>query len=303
MDRSSISSHMSKESEDDDPYFLQNARQRTEKRQTMLEFLRQSRIADADREISTAAGSQENNAPFLASAPEPRNNATLNTGDKPSPVRPANARQVTAISEFSSPDHEDYERPDLANDTSVAKGQVEGNGEPLEKSTSTVSIAQTLSPVREFLFVSIICLAQFMTQAALGQVLAIIHVIGDHYSITNPGTLSWLIAGYSLTVGTFILMAGRLGDVFGYKRMLIIGFSWFAFWSVIEGLANHSNHVLFIFARVFAGIGPAIVLTNGLAILGATYAAGPRKGMFPTKCFSSLISSPCPCISTVLIES
>lgn len=150
-----------------------------------------------------------------------------------------------------------------------------GDGEALDRSAS---IAHTLSPIREFLFVTIICLAQFMTQAALGQCLSILHIIGQDFGITNPGRLSWLIAGYSLTVGTFILIAGRLGDVFGYKRMLIIGFSWFTVWSVVEGLASYSGHVLFIFARVFAGIGPAITLTNGLAILGASYAPGPKKG-------------------------
>jgi MFS family permease len=48
---------------------------------------------------------------------------------------------------------------------------------------------------------------------------------------------------------------------------------------MIAGLAVYSNSVLFIFARVFQGIGPAIVLPNGLAIFGATYAPGRRKAM------------------------
>ena len=141
------------------------------------------------------------------------------------------------------------------------------------------SIAETLPLPREILFVGIICSAQLTTQAALGQCISILYIIGDAYNLTNPGELSWLIAAYSLTVGTFILMAGRLGDVYGYKRMLIIGFSWFAVWSMIAGLAVYSNHVLFNFARVFQGIGPAIILPNGLAILGASYTPGRRKAM------------------------
>lgn len=149
----------------------------------------------------------------------------------------------------------------------------------LTKSETNKSIAESLSSGREILFVGVICCAQFMTQAGLGQCLSILHVIGDEFGLTNPGELSWLIAAYSLTVGTFILMAGRLGDVYGYKRMLIIGFSWFSLWSMVAGLAVYSNHVLFNFARVFQGIGPAICLPNGMAILGATYAPGPRKAM------------------------
>ncbi|CAF9928115.1 hypothetical protein IMSHALPRED_007389 [Imshaugia aleurites] len=149
----------------------------------------------------------------------------------------------------------------------------------LSKIESTKSIAETLPLGREIVFVGLICCAQFTTQVGLGQCLGILHVIGDSYGLSNPGELSWLIAAYSLTAGTFILLAGRLGDVYGYKRMLIIGFSWFSLWSMIAGLAVYSNHVLFTFARVFQGIGPAICLPNGLAILGASYAPGPRKAM------------------------
>lgn len=141
------------------------------------------------------------------------------------------------------------------------------------------SIAQLMSPTHEVFFVIVICAGQLWTQYALGQVISILHVIGDYYGITNPGTLSWLIAGYSLTVGTFILLSGRMGDIFGYKKMLLIGYSWFALWSMVAGLAVYSNSVLFIFARVFQGIGPSIVLPNSLAILGAAYAPGPKKAM------------------------
>lgn len=91
--------------------------------------------------------------------------------------------------------------------------------------------------------------------------------------------LAWLIAGYSLTVGTFILFSGRLGDMFGYKTIYLIGMSWFSVWSLVCGLAVYSNQVLFVFGRVLQGIGPALVLPNGLAILGATYAPGRKKGL------------------------
>ncbi|KAF2788853.1 major facilitator superfamily MFS-1 [Melanomma pulvis-pyrius CBS 109.77] len=145
--------------------------------------------------------------------------------------------------------------------------------------TRTKSIAQQMSPMREFLFVGILCAAQFTTQMGLGNVLTILHVIGEGLNITNPGVLSWLIAGYSLTVGSFILISGRFGDVFGYKKMMVIGYAWFALWSMVAGLSVYSGGVLFIFARVLSGIGPAIILPNALGLLGATYAPGKRKNM------------------------
>ena len=181
-------------------------------------------------------------------------------------------------SESTSRDEEDDIKLQASQTREGQEGE-DGEAGDLTKSISNRSIAETLSLGHEILFVGTICSAQFMTQAGLGQCLAILHVIGDEYGLTNPGELSWLIAAYSLTVGTFILLAGRFGDVYGYKRMLIIGFSWFSLWSMIAGLAVYSNHVLFTFARAFQGMGPAMCLPNALAILGSVYAPGPRKAM------------------------
>ncbi|KAM0713607.1 hypothetical protein Q7P37_010569 [Cladosporium fusiforme] len=143
----------------------------------------------------------------------------------------------------------------------------------------TKSLEQMVSLPREILVVGIISLAQFTTQMGLGQVLSILHIIAADFGITEPGVKAWLIAGYSLTVGTFILVSGRLGDLFGYKRMLVIGYIWFALWSMVAGLAVYSNYVLFVWARVLQGIGPSICLPNGLALLGVLYSPGRRKAM------------------------
>lgn len=103
--------------------------------------------------------------------------------------------------------------------------------------------------------------------------------VGASFGVTDPPSLAWLVAGYSLTVGTFILFSGRLGDVFGYKKMLIIGFCWFSLWSMIAGLSVYSNYTLAVFARVLQGIGPAIALPNALAVFGVAYPPGHRKAM------------------------
>ena len=125
-----------------------------------------------------------------------------------------------------------------------------------------------------------ICTAQFVTQAGFGQTLLILNHIGRSFHLTTTGDLSWLVSGYSLTVGTFILVSGRLGDIFGYKRMLIMGYAWFSVWSLVAGLAIYSNHILFVFARVLQGIDGAILLPNGVALLGVSYAnSSPRKDM------------------------
>ena len=106
---------------------------------------------------------------------------------------------------------------------------------------------------REIIFVGVICVAQLATQISLGQTLNLVHVIGDHFQTTNAGTLSWFIAGYSLTVGSFILLFGRFGDYYGYKRLFVLGLCWFSLWSMIAGVSSYSNFVLFLFSRVLQG--------------------------------------------------
>ena len=155
----------------------------------------------------------------------------------------------------------------------------------MEKKPDDIELARTkslesqVSFPRECLVVLLISLAQFTTQNMLGQTMSLIHIIGNHYNITNPGVESWFVAGYALTVGTFILFSGRLGDLFGWKKMLVIGYAWSGVWAIVSGLAWYSDHVLFIFSRVIGGIGPAICLPNGLAMLGALYRPGKRKNM------------------------
>ncbi|KAL3431613.1 MFS general substrate transporter [Aspergillus tetrazonus] len=145
------------------------------------------------------------------------------------------------------------------------------------KSKKHVSSVNEMSRIREVLFVTVICMTQLLNQASLGQTLSIIHIIGSSFGIAETGELSWLIAGYSLTVGTFILIFGRMGDVFGYKRLIIIGLGWYAVWSLVSGLAVYSNKVLFICCRALAGIGPSITLPNALAMLGYSYEPGFKK--------------------------
>ncbi|KAJ3535722.1 hypothetical protein NM208_g7020 [Fusarium decemcellulare] len=146
-------------------------------------------------------------------------------------------------------------------------------------STSDEHNLRPRSPLGEIFFVAIVCSSQLMTQAGLALSVVPMHIIGDSFGATNPGDLSWFTAGYSLTVGTFILIAGRLGDVFGYKRFFVGGFIWFGLWSLIAGFAVYSGEILFDFCRAMQGIGPAFMLPNAVAILSHAYEPGNRQNM------------------------
>lgn len=154
------------------------------------------------------------------------------------------------------------------------------NPETLARVQSTHSTVKAPSSTwKEAVFVVVVCLAQFMTQAGLCMSIAPVYIIGDSFGTSSAGELSWFAAAYSLTVGTFILICGRLGDVFGHRLMFIIGFAWFGLWSLLAGFSVWSNQIFFNCCRAFQGMGPAMLLPNAIAILGRTYPPGLRKEM------------------------
>jgi MFS family permease len=155
----------------------------------------------------------------------------------------------------------------------------------------TATKPPSFSRLHEILFIMVITSSQLLTQAALAQSIAPLHVIGRTFNTTNPGQLSWFPAGYSLTVGTFILPAGRWGDLYGHKKFFVIGYFWFAVWSLVAGFSGFSRSLIFFaFCRAMQGIGPAIMLPNGIAVLSRTYPPGPRKDMV-----LSLFGATAPC--------
>ncbi|KAM0562925.1 hypothetical protein ACHAPJ_001765 [Fusarium lateritium] len=149
-----------------------------------------------------------------------------------------------------------------------------------DHSQSQASVQRSQSLAGEALFVAVICSSQLLTQAGLAQSIVSQHIIARSFGIENePGTVSWFSAGYSLTVGTFILIAGRLGDVFGHKKFFVAGFAWFGLWSALAGFAVYSGPIFFAFCRAMEGIGPAFMLPNAVAIIGRCYDPGMRQNM------------------------
>jgi MFS family permease len=89
---------------------------------------------------------------------------------------------------------------------------------------------------------------------------------------TDLTTVQWVINAYALVFGMLIVGGGRFADMFGRKRIFMIGSTIFACISLLGGLAP--NVYLVIAARTIMGIGGALMWP---AILGMTYAALPPK--------------------------
>jgi EmrB/QacA subfamily drug resistance transporter len=77
--------------------------------------------------------------------------------------------------------------------------------------------------------------------------------------------LQWVMNGYLLTIAVLVVTAGRLGDMFGRKRVFIAGMAVFAIGSVVSGAAG--DQVGLIAGRVLQGAGAAPMLSLSLALV------------------------------------
>jgi len=92
------------------------------------------------------------------------------------------------------------------------------------------------------------------------------------FSETN---LSWVVNAYVLAFGGLLLLGGRLGDLFGRRRMLVVGIGVFTAASLAGGLA--SGQVWLISARSLQGIGAAIASPTALSLVATTFAEGRAR--------------------------
>ena len=142
----------------------------------------------------------------------------------------------------------------------------------------------------EILFIGVVVMAQFMSLAGLGQAIAPLSYILEDLSATYPGSQAWIVAAYSLTVGTFILMSGRMGDILGYKRIFNLGYGFLGVWAVIVGFSAYTGHlVMFVVCRGFQGVGAGILTPNALAVLGRAYPNGSLKKNLSFALFGAMV--------------
>ncbi len=87
--------------------------------------------------------------------------------------------------------------------------------------------------------------------------------------------LQWVISGYMLALGAFLIPGGRLGDILGRRRTLIYGLAIFAGASTVCGLVDSAE--LVIGFRIVQGIGAAIIFPLCVAVVTNAYPAERRK--------------------------
>jgi EmrB/QacA subfamily drug resistance transporter len=96
---------------------------------------------------------------------------------------------------------------------------------------------------------------------------------------TTVPALQWVITGYSLTFATLLIIGGRLGDIYGHRRLFIIGTSLFGLGSLMASISN-SVGMLILGEAVVEGIGAALMTPSTLAILSNTFTGRERAKAF-----------------------
>src|SRR5687768_18040519 len=78
-------------------------------------------------------------------------------------------------------------------------------------------------------------------------------------------SLAWVVNAYLITFGGFLLLGGRLGDLFGHRRLFLIGLAVFTLASLACGLAP--SQTFLVAARAVQGLGGAVVSAVALSLI------------------------------------
>jgi EmrB/QacA subfamily drug resistance transporter len=121
---------------------------------------------------------------------------------------------------------------------------------------------------------TVVCAAFFMTILDVSIVNVALPSIGTSLHFTREN-LQWVITAYAITYGGFLLLAGRLADFYGRRRVFMIGVVVFSLASLFCGLA-WSEGVL-IASRAVQGIGAAVITPSALSIVMTTFEEGAER--------------------------
>src|SRR5579883_1978107 len=121
---------------------------------------------------------------------------------------------------------------------------------------------------------ALICVAQFMVVLDFSIVNVALPSMQRDLGFSTQ-SLQWVVSAYSLTLGGFLMLGGRLSDLYGRRLLFIFGLSLFSLASLAGGLAPTGTFL--IIARAIQGVGAALVAPAVLSLITTTFAEGPER--------------------------
>ena len=144
--------------------------------------------------------------------------------------------------------------------------------------TSTTPASEAVTPPQRELNLAwalvLISIAQLMVVLDASIANIALPYIQIDLGISNAN-LPWIVTGYALAFGSLLLLGGRLGDLYGRRKVFMIGLSVFAVASLLGGFAT--NEALLLGARGLQGLGAALASPAALALITTTFPAGPAR--------------------------
>jgi EmrB/QacA subfamily drug resistance transporter len=122
---------------------------------------------------------------------------------------------------------------------------------------------------------ALLCAAQFVNVLDVNAVVVALPSIGRELGFSREG-LQWVITSYVLFFAGFLLLAGRLADLYGRRRMFVVGLALFTASSLACGLAG--SPLALVASRAAQGLGAAFVAPAALAIISTTFEDGRERG-------------------------
>ncbi|MGV9626725.1 MFS transporter [Streptomyces sp. NPDC003487] len=142
----------------------------------------------------------------------------------------------------------------------------------LEAAATTRTPARSAPPT--WLVVALACAGQFLVVLDVSVVNVALPSMRTDLGLSAPG-LQWVVNAYAIAFAGFMLLGGRAGDLFGRKRMFLVGLALFTLASLGGGLAQESWHLLL--ARAVQGLGAAVLAPSTLTILTAAVPEGAAR--------------------------
>ncbi|HWF53938.1 MAG TPA: MFS transporter [Solirubrobacteraceae bacterium] len=122
--------------------------------------------------------------------------------------------------------------------------------------------------------VAILCGALFLDAMDVSSVNVALPTIGSHLRM-SASSLQWVVSGYVLGYGGFLLLGGRASDLLGRRRVFLTALAIFAVASAVGGAANDGT--LLVATRFIKGVGAAFTVPAGLSILTTTFPEGAAR--------------------------
>src|SRR5712664_2708508 len=117
---------------------------------------------------------------------------------------------------------------------------------------------------KRWLALIVLCLGELMIVLDTTIVNVALPSIREDLAFTET-SLVWVVNAYMLTYGGFLLLGGRLGDLFGQRRLFLLGITLFTLASLACGLAGSQG--LLVAARAVQGLGGAVVSAIALSLI------------------------------------